>query len=45
MDCIMMNAWLPTMFDYQTCCSQLGISCKNDRIYNLYVYFDDNSLI
>jgi Leucine-rich repeat (LRR) protein len=44
MDCIMMNAWLPMMFDYQTCCSQPGISCRNDRIYNLYVNSDSNFL-
>jgi hypothetical protein len=39
MDCRMMNAWLPKMFDDSKCCSQSGIECNNDRITNLYVYF------
>jgi Leucine-rich repeat (LRR) protein len=39
LDCRMMNAWLPKMFDDSTCCSQTGIGCINDRITNLYVYF------
>jgi hypothetical protein len=39
MDCIMMNEWLPKMFDDKTCCSQSGIGCIKDRIKNLYVYF------
>jgi hypothetical protein len=37
MDCLMMSAWLPKMFDGSTCCSQSGIGCINDRITNLYV--------
>jgi hypothetical protein len=43
MDCRMMHAWLPTMFDDKTCCSQSGIKCNNDRIVNLYVFFKSNS--
>jgi Leucine-rich repeat (LRR) protein len=37
MDCRMMHAWLPKMFDDSTCCSQPGIGCINDRITDLYV--------
>jgi hypothetical protein len=36
LDCRMMNAWLPKMFDDSTCCSQTGIGCSNNRITNLY---------
>jgi Leucine-rich repeat (LRR) protein len=39
LDCRVMNAWLPKIFDSSTCCSQSGIVCINDRITNLYVYF------
>jgi Leucine-rich repeat (LRR) protein len=42
-DCRMMNAWLPKIFESSTCCSQSGIVCINDRITNLYVYFKSNS--
>jgi hypothetical protein len=45
MDCRMMHAWLPKMFDDSTCCSQSGIGCFNERITNLYVYFKAYSLL
>jgi hypothetical protein len=39
LDCRMMHAWLPKMFDDSTCCSQSGIGCIDERITNLYVSF------
>jgi hypothetical protein len=45
MDCRMMNAWLPKMFDDSNCCSQPGIGCFNERITNLYVYFKAYSIL
>jgi hypothetical protein len=39
MDCRIMNAWLPKIFDDSSCCSQPGIGCIDERITNLYLNF------
>ena len=38
-DCVIMNAWLPAMFNGLgiECCSQTGIACVDDRIIEMYV--------
>jgi hypothetical protein len=37
-DCVIMNAWLPAMFNGTgiECCSQAGIICVSDRITEMY---------
>jgi hypothetical protein len=35
-DCAVLNAWLP-QYAFNTCCSQEGITCVEDRITEMYV--------
>jgi hypothetical protein len=35
-DCAVINSWLP-WYAFNTCCSQEGITCVEDRITEMYV--------